>query len=91
VEEFARCDIPVLLATFEVPASFAAIAPSHGNVYADVAKRHGVPTVPFFPPGMLGRPGYVINDRIHPNGRAIAMVAAAMAPTVIELLEGHRS
>ena len=89
VEELGRCAIPVLLATFEVPPSFAAFAPTHGSVYSDVAAHYGLRTQPFFPPGLLGRPGFVIADRIHPNGRAIALVAAAMVPSVVDMLAGR--
>lgn len=86
LHELARCRIPVLLATFEVPARFRAYTRDHDTLYADLATIHGVPTVPFFPPGILGHPAYVLPDRLHPNARAIDAVARAMLPAILPLL-----
>lgn len=84
--EIGRCGIPVLLATFDVPAALRPYARDHDTLYADLAARHGVPTTPFFPPGVLGHPDHVLPDRLHPNARAIDRVAEAMLPVVLPLL-----
>ena len=87
VEELGRCGIPILLATFEPPPLLAAFAGGYASIYRDIAAQHGLATCPFFPPGVLGHPDLVLADRIHPNARAIDMVARAMTPRIVEMLE----
>jgi len=82
--ELGRCGVPVLLATFEPPPFLAA---SYGGLYASVAARHGAATHPFFPAGVLGHPDLVLADRVHPNARAIDLVARHMLPAVCAALE----
>ena len=82
VAELSRCGIPVLLATFSVPAPFAALAHGYTSIYDDVAAKHGAATVPFFPDGVLGHSEMVLGDRLHPNARAIDLVARGMLPAV---------
>ena len=85
--ELARCGIPVLLATFEVPAMLGAHADRYNGIYPALAKRHGVPTHPFFPAGVMGHPSLVLADRLHPNAAAIGLVADAFLPVVTRLLD----
>jgi len=85
--EFARCGIPVLLATFEVPAMLGAHAERYNGIYPALASRHGVPTHPFFPAGVMGHPALVLADRLHPNAAAIQRVADAFVPVVAALLD----
>jgi acyl-CoA thioesterase I len=86
--EFARCGIPVLLATFAVPPILGpAVAARYNGIYPDLAARHGVPTQPFFPPNVMGVPGFVLPDRLHPNAAGIERVADAFAPAVRAALD----
>jgi acyl-CoA thioesterase-1 len=78
VRELRRCGIPVLLATLEPPPMLATLGKPYHDIYAQVAARHDVPRHPFFPAGVLGHPGFVLPDRIHPNARAIERVAEHM-------------
>jgi acyl-CoA thioesterase-1 len=87
LDELGRCGIPVLLATFAPPPFLARLAQGYAAIYDDLARKHGVATVPFFPPGMLGHPEMVLPDRVHPNARAIDLIAHAMLPAVIAALE----
>jgi len=89
VEELARCAIPVLLATLEVPAFLAGVAGAHATLYAEVAASHGLPTYPFFPPGIMGHPEMVLADRLHPNARAIDRIAHHMLPAVVAAIEAQ--
>lgn len=84
--EVARCGIPVLLASMELPSFIGAIAHAYNSVYADLAAKHRVPLQPFFPRGVMGHPEMVLRDRLHPNARAIGQVAAAMLPAVVDAL-----
>lgn len=85
--ELDRCSIPVLLATFEVPAMLGVHADRYNGIYPDLAKRHGVVTHPFFPPGVMGHPAMVLADRLHPNARAIDQVVQGFLPVVTALLD----
>lgn len=89
--ELGRCGIPALLATFEAPPFLGSMASHYDGIYADLATRHGIASAPFFPPGVLGHPALVLADRLHPNARAIEMVARAFLPAVIAALDGSRA
>jgi acyl-CoA thioesterase-1 len=86
IVELTRCDIRVLLATFTVPAFVGAAAARYNAIYPNVAARHGVPTQPFFPDGVMGHPAMVLRDRLHPNALAIERVVDAFAPAVLSAL-----
>lgn len=91
VSELSRCGIPVLLATMEAPRFLGPLAETYDAIYVDVAKRHGAAVAPFFPAGVMGCPGFTLADRLHPNGRAISLVADALFPVVASLLRTCRS
>ena len=81
--ELARCGIPTLIAAMEAPRFLGAFAHACDAVYADLAARHGIPVWPFFPAGVLGNRALTLPDRLHPNARAIALVARHMLPAVL--------
>jgi len=83
VEELERCGIPVLLATLEPPPFLASFAQAYSTIYREISTRHRVPAHPFFPKGMLGQPGYVLADRVHPNAAGIDLAARNMLPAVL--------
>lgn len=87
VEELQRCRIPVLLATLEPPPVLAALGQAYGDIYEEIAARHGVSRHPFFPPGLLGHPDFVLPDRLHPSAQAIDLVAHHMFSPVVAALE----
>jgi acyl-CoA thioesterase I len=89
--EFARCGIPVLLATFAAPAILGAAAGRYNGIYEELAARHRVPHHPFFPPGVMGASPYVLPDRLHPNAAGIARIADAFAPAVLRILASDRA
>ncbi len=80
--EFERCAIPVLMATVAAPPFLIQRTEAYAGIHEAVAARHGATTCPFFPPGVLGHPDMVLWDRVHPNARAIALVAEQLAPAV---------
>jgi acyl-CoA thioesterase I len=87
LDQLGQCGITTLLATFEVPTFLSALAPPYHGMYATLAAKHGVALAPFFPAGVLGHPELVLPDRLHPNGRAIQLIAAALLPAVMAALD----
>jgi len=87
VEELERCCIPVLLATLEPPPFLASFAQAYSTIYREIEEKYRVPAHPFFPAGVLGQPGYVLADRVHPNAAAIELAARNMLPAVLRELD----
>ena len=85
--EFARCGIPVLLAGTLVPAFLGPHAARYNQVFAELAARHGVAFDPHFLDGVAGVPGLTLADRLHPNARAIELVARRVLPLVERALD----
>lgn len=86
VEELERCCIPVLLATLEPPPFLASFAQAYATIYQEVADKYRVAAHPFFPKGVLGQPGYVLADKVHPNAAGIDLAARNMLPAVLREL-----
>jgi acyl-CoA thioesterase-1 len=82
LRSFADCGIPVLLAGMQAPAFLGGFARDYDAVFADLAVAHRVPLYPFFLAGVVGDPTLVLADGIHPNARAIGIVAARILPHV---------
>jgi len=84
--ELGRCGVPVLLTTVAPPPILRDRARGHLGIHEALAARHDATVHPFFPPGVLGHADMVLADRIHPNARAIGLVADAMAPVIERML-----
>ena len=82
LRELARCGIPALLAGMLAPPFLGAFAGRYNAVFPTLAAQHGVPLYPFFLDGVVGDPGLTLADGIHPNARAIGIVAARILPHV---------
>lgn len=80
--EFSRCGISVLLAGFVAPLFLSPLAARYNAVFPALAARHGVTLDPHFLDGVAGVPGLTLFDRLHPNARAIGMVARRVLPLV---------
>ena len=87
VQELKRCGIPVLLAAMEAPRFLGGFAQACDALYADLAAKHDIAIWPFFPPGVLGNPTLTLRDGMHPNARAIALIADHMAPAVLSAFQ----
>jgi acyl-CoA thioesterase-1 len=91
VAAFAGRGVAVLLTRVDPPAMLRARAEPYRAIHADLARDHGIGLVSFFPPGVLGHPEMVLADRVHPNARAIAAVAAHLLPAVEHALAQSRT
>lgn len=87
LDEFTRCGIRVLLAGTLVPGVLGAFASRYNDVFPALATRHGVTLDPHFLDGVAGLAGLTLPDRLHPNARAIAIVARRVLPLVERELE----
>jgi acyl-CoA thioesterase-1 len=86
VRELTACAIPVLLTRVAPPPILHARAAPYQALHAKVADEHRAALCDFFPVGVLGHPDMVLIDRVHPNARAIAAVAAHLLPFVEDAL-----
>jgi acyl-CoA thioesterase I len=80
--ELARCGVPALLAGMAAPAFLGPRAAAFGRVFPELAARHGVPLYPHFLEGVAGLHGLTLADGIHPNARAVGIVARRILPHV---------
>jgi acyl-CoA thioesterase-1 len=46
------------------------------NVFPDLARKYGVPLVPFMLNGVLGNPDLMGRDGVHPNAAGARLIAA---------------
>lgn len=81
--EFGRRGIPVLLAGLELPAHPAVpMMARYNEVYPALAARYGAALDRHFLHGVAGMPGLTLADGLHPNARAIEIVARRLLPVV---------
>lgn len=81
------CGVPVLIAGMIAPLFLGFWASRFNAVFGEVAAKHGAALYPFFLDGVFGDPTMVLADGMHPNARAIGIVAQRIAPTVLAALE----
>ena len=86
--ELTRCGIPVLLTGMWAPPFLGAFAERYNRVFPDLAARHGAALYPHFLDGVMGDPALTLRDRVHPNARAIGIVARRILPLVERALAG---
>lgn len=85
--EFERAGIPVLLAGMMAPPFLGGWAARFNAIHPDLARRHGAALYPFFLDGVVGDRGLTLADGIHPNARAIGLVARRILPHVDAALD----
>jgi len=87
VEQARDAGARVLLVGMRVPTSYGPeYAEDFAALYPKLAKRLGVPLVPFLLEGVAGRPGLNLGDGIHPNAEGQKIVAANVLPHLAGLL-----
>lgn len=87
LDELARCDVPVLLAGMRAPDVLGEPARRFNALFPNLAAAHRCAFYPFFLDGVAGVRGLTLADRIHPNARAVALVAARVLPHVEAALD----
>lgn len=76
--ELGRCGIISLIAAMEAPRFLGAFADACDAVYADLARKHALSLHPFYPPGVFGNRALASPDGVHPNARAVKLIACHM-------------
>lgn len=83
--------IPVLLAGMRAPPQYGAYAREFDKVFVDLAREDDVAAYPFLLNGVALDRRYNQADGIHPNAAGVKIIAAALAPVVVEALGAQRS
>lgn len=87
LEEFARRDIPVVLAGMLSPPF---LGPSYSRafngIFPALAAKYGLPFYPFLLAGVAGNGKLNLPDRVHPNALGIARMVKGVAPYVLRAL-----
>ena len=85
--ELAGLGIPVLLAGLEAPLNYGPdFKEAFDSMYADLAEKHGAILYPSFVEGVV-TVDLMQSDGIHPNAQGVAVIVAAIGPTVLDLIE----
>lgn len=90
MSEFDRASIPVLLAGMLAPPFLGDWARRFNSLFPDLARSHGAAFYPFFLEGVVGDRGLTLADGIHPNARAVGIVAGRILPYVETALDRSR-
>ncbi|MBI3629008.1 MAG: arylesterase [Candidatus Rokubacteria bacterium] len=87
VERLQKRGVKVLLAGMRLPPNYgAAFTGDFAAVYADVARRTGVPLVPFLLDKVAAAPGLNQADGIHPNAAGHRVIADRLWPHLRRLV-----
>ncbi len=82
--------IPVLLVGLAPPNAIGrSYARDFAAVYADLARKHGVPLYPNLLDGVRGVPRLNQRDGIHPNAAGVNVIVARLAPAAARALTGR--
>ena len=81
----------VLLCGMKAPRNYGPeYVAKFDGVYERLAKKHGVPLVPFLLEGVAMMPDLNQPDGIHPNARGVDAIVTHMVPVVGKALDGMR-
>jgi acyl-CoA thioesterase-1 len=83
-------EIDVILAGMKMfPNLGPEYTPAFSKVYPEVARKHGIPLIPFFLEGVAGQIQYNQRDRIHPNPEGTLRIVDHIYPYVLESVKKH--
>lgn len=89
---FADCEIPVVLVGMLMPRFLGRErAEQYNRVFPELAAKHRSAFYPSFLKGVVGDPALTLWDRVHPNAKAVSIVARNIYPTVKSALERQMS
>ena len=84
LDEFARRDIPVILAGMLAPPFLGPrYTRAFNAIFPALAAKYGLPFYPFLLAGVAGNARLNLPDRVHPNAQGIARMARGVAPYVL--------
>lgn len=72
----------VLAGMMAAPNLGPAYGQAYNAIFPDLAKKYGVPLVPFFLDGVVGVKGLQIDDGIHPNPRGVDVMVERSLPVI---------
>lgn len=61
------------------------------SVYPTLAERHDIEQIPFFVEALVGRPGMLMDDGIHPSAEAQAELAKRIRAPILEAIQRSES
>lgn len=89
--QLADCGVPAMLAGMLAPPFLPPpFVAAFNGLWPSLADQYDVPLYPFFLDGVVGDPALVLADGIHPNARAIGIVADRILPHVLAALARTR-
>lgn len=83
----AARSIPAMVCGMRAPPWFGMYAMAFDGLFQEAARRHGAALDPFLLQGVALNPAFALPDRIHPNARAVEVIARRLAPRVVEALK----
>ena len=84
-------DLPVLLAGMIAPANYGpGYKEDFDGMYSALADEHDALLYPFFMKGVIGEPGLMQSDGLHPNAAGVRRMVEGIGPQVLDLLERAR-
>lgn len=85
--ELQRRGIPAMLSGMVAAPNMGADYGREFNaIYPALAKKYDVPLYPFVLDGVIGQPGLMLGDGVHPSAKGVAVMAERMAPVVKQAL-----
>ncbi|HUF56082.1 MAG TPA: arylesterase [Thermohalobaculum sp.] len=83
----AEDDLPVLIAGMIAPANYGPdYKEAFDGMYPELARDHGALLYPFFMEGVIGEPGLMQPDGLHPNAAGVLRMVEEIGPKVLELI-----
>jgi len=87
IERFQAAGVAVLLAGMRVPPNYGDhYADAFAAMFPDLAKRYGLPLIPFFLDGVAANPALNLGDGIHPNAAGYQVIVDRIWPILLPLL-----
>jgi acyl-CoA thioesterase I len=88
LDELRKRKIPVVMTgMFASPNMGPDYAAEFNPIFPALAEQYAAPIYPFFLDGVVGQPGMMLEDGIHPNAKGVARVVQGVAPLVSETLD----
>ncbi len=85
--ELKKRDIPVVLTgMIAAPNMGPDYARAFNPIYPELAAKYGASLYPFILDNVVGKPGLMLGDHIHPNAKGVKVVVAGLAPLVEDAL-----